>query len=308
MAQLTERQLKALFSGIDDSRVQRLQGNSYVKSWDVRRWLTRIFGFGGWNVETLELTVAASNSFQDGPKWRHTVVYRAQVRLTVKDENGTVIATYEDASAGDAVNQPSLGDAHDNAMKTALSGALKRCAVNLGDQFGLSLYNGGDTRPSVNWSLAYPKPTNEVIQQDPPVQAVATDDRESTGLAGHAVSSDDDGHDDAAKLTDADLYAALGSGHSDVEQAAERELDRRAAKGAVQNRPQPSEPVRDRSQPSAEQERRNLAWIAMLNTAQAANFADALPGQFQQSFGKPIEQGTVEEWIQATDLMKQACA
>lgn len=300
MAQLTERQLKALFSGIDDSRVQRLQGNSYVKSWDVRRWLTRIFGFGGWDVETLELTVASSNSFQDGTKWRHTIVYRAQVRLTVKDETGAVIATYEDASAGDAVNQPSLGDAHDNAMKTALSGALKRCAVNLGDQFGLSLYNGGDTRPSVNWSLAYPKPTNEVIQQDPPVQAVATDDRESTGLANPVISSDDADHGDAADLTDMELYAALGSGNSDVEQAAERELDRRAARG----RPEPSEPAADRPQPS----RRDMVWQAMHAVAEEAHFADALPGQFQQSFGKPLEQGTVEEWIQATDLMKQACA
>jgi hypothetical protein len=45
----------------------------------------------------------------------------------------------------------------------------------------------------------------------------------------------------------------------------------------------------------------------MQAVAREAHFADALPGQFHQSFGKPIEQGTVEEWKQATDLMKQAC-
>ena len=31
------------------------------------------------------------------------------------------------------------------AIKTAESQAFKRCAINLGDQFGLSLYNNGGT-------------------------------------------------------------------------------------------------------------------------------------------------------------------
>jgi hypothetical protein len=301
MAQLNERQLRALFSGIDQSRVQILKGNSYVKSWDVRRWLNRIFGFGGWDVETLELVVASSNSVQDGTKLRHTVVYRAQVRLTIKDENGKPIAHYEDGSAGDAVNQPSIGDAHDNAMKTALSGALKRCAANLGDQFGLSLYNGGDIRPQVNWSMAYPKPSDETVPQDPPVQAVRTDDRESV------IDETETEAESLAKLSDADLYAAAASGHYEVEEPAQQELMRRAGAGrpaAVQDRPQPSEIVRNGPPPSE----RDLVWQAMLATAEEAKFVDALPGQFHQSFGKPIEQGTVEEWKQATALMKEACA
>ena len=41
------------------------------------------------------------------------------------------------------------GDAHDMAIKTAETQALKRAAINLGDQFGLSLYKKGSTGPLV---------------------------------------------------------------------------------------------------------------------------------------------------------------
>jgi hypothetical protein len=102
-----------------------------------------------------------------------TVVYRAQVRLTVKDTSGQPVAVFEDAAAGDSPNQPSLGDAHDMAMKTSLSQALKRCAVNLGDQFGLSLYNDGSRDAVVMRSLAYMgEPVRE--SEDAPVRPEPT--------------------------------------------------------------------------------------------------------------------------------------
>jgi hypothetical protein len=171
-------------------------GFSHVEAWDIRRTLIRIFGFGGFNIETVSCelvqqiesppgTITYSNGTNDKTRW--TVVYRAQVRLTIKDPLGRPIALFEDGACGDSSNQPKLGDAHDNAMKTALSQALKRCAVNLGDQFGLSLYNGGGGRPDeqgyhravVVRTLAAPpssggapEPTGPVIDQaqDEPVQ------------------------------------------------------------------------------------------------------------------------------------------
>jgi hypothetical protein len=45
------------------------------------------------------------------------------------------------------------GDVHDMAIKTAESQALKRCATNLGDQFGLSLYRNGSADPVVTVTL-----------------------------------------------------------------------------------------------------------------------------------------------------------
>jgi hypothetical protein len=42
------------------------------------------------------------------------------------------------------------------AIKTAESDAFKRAAINLGDQFGLSLYNNGSTQPVVKQTLVAP--------------------------------------------------------------------------------------------------------------------------------------------------------
>ncbi|MFH8345039.1 Rad52/Rad22 family DNA repair protein [Streptomyces sp. NPDC018045] len=152
---LSAEQVKTLLAPINPGRVQNLRGQSHLEAWDVRRWLNRVFGFGGWADETLELACVAQVEIKPG---RWTVIYRAQVRLTVKTTDGRVLTTYDDAAMGDSRNQPSLGDAHDQAMKTALSQALKRCAHNLGDQFGLSLYNDGSRNPVGLWSAAHPVP------------------------------------------------------------------------------------------------------------------------------------------------------
>jgi hypothetical protein len=130
-----------------------------MEAWDIRRQLIRIFGFGGYSTETLALDLVAERETKQGERSRWTVVYRAQVRLTIYDADGKQIGTWDDGAAGDSVNQPSLGDAHDMAMKTALSQALKRCATNLGDQFGLSLYNNGSPEAVVSWSAAHPPKT-----------------------------------------------------------------------------------------------------------------------------------------------------
>jgi hypothetical protein len=81
-------------------------------------------------------------SGKDG-KTRWNVIYRA--RCTVDVGGG---ALYTEWAAGDATN-PTLADAHDQAIKTAESQAFKRCAMNLGDQFGLSLYRNGSTDATV---------------------------------------------------------------------------------------------------------------------------------------------------------------
>lgn len=184
---LTAPQLRLLHGGIHPNRVRNLRGMAHLEAWDVRRELIRVFGFGGFSIETISLDLV----HQEGgmrrkkdkkgqeygePYMAWTVVYRAQVRLTVLDTNGREISHWEDGAAGDSVNQPSLGDAHDMGMKTALSQALKRCAVNLGDQFGLSLYNDGAREPVVLFSAAHPpqewqkQPAPVPEPDDPPVK------------------------------------------------------------------------------------------------------------------------------------------
>ncbi|MFD9600230.1 Rad52/Rad22 family DNA repair protein [Streptomyces sp. NPDC059970] len=168
---LTPEQVTTLLAPINPSRVQNLHGQSHLEAWDVRRWLNRVFGFGGWSDETLELVCVAEREINPG---RWTVIYRAQVRLTVKTTDGRTLTAYDDAAMGDSRNQPSLGDAHDMAMKTALSQALKRCAHNLGDAFGLSLYNDGSRQAVGLWSAAHPKPKDDAaapaVPDDAPVK------------------------------------------------------------------------------------------------------------------------------------------
>ncbi|MCG7524910.1 Rad52/Rad22 family DNA repair protein [Streptomyces sp. OfavH-34-F] len=166
---LTAEQITTLLAPINPSRVQTLNRQSHVEAWDVRRWLNRVFGFAGWSTETLELVCVSEREISKG---RWTVIYRAQARLTVKTPDGRALSLWEDAAMGDSRNQPSLGDAHDMAMKTALSQALKRCAVNLGDGFGLSLYNDGSRRPVVQWSAVHtaPKDPEAAAAEDEPVK------------------------------------------------------------------------------------------------------------------------------------------
>lgn len=149
---LNETQIAALLKPIKPSRILHANGQSHVPAYDVAAHLTRIFGYGGWDTENCVATLSFEeselrkkrNSTEEYMAW--TVGYTATIRLVIKDEFGTVVAHYENGAGGDAVNQPSRGDAHHLAMTTAISTALKRCAAfGLGDQFGLSLYNKGAT-------------------------------------------------------------------------------------------------------------------------------------------------------------------
>lgn len=147
---LNPRQQEILLKGLNTSRISQRKGGggralSYLEAWDVKAHLIRIFGFGGFSSDVL----TANLMFEDqvGNNWN--VGYKVILRLHIHDLN----ATYTEAAVGSA-SLPQRGEAHDMAVKTAESDALKRAAINLGDQFGLSLYNNGSTAPVVTQTLA----------------------------------------------------------------------------------------------------------------------------------------------------------
>jgi len=111
-----------------------------------------VFGFGGWSAEVLSADLAFEDAVPTktgtGTNWN--VGYKVILRLRIHDLN----ATYTEAAIGKAT-LPQRGEAHDMAIKTAESDALKRAAINLGDQFGLGLYNNGSLRPVVGASIAH---------------------------------------------------------------------------------------------------------------------------------------------------------
>lgn len=280
MAQLTDRQVKLLASPIDPGRVARDgKGFNHLQVWDIRRYLTRVFGFAGWGEDITDVTLISERHTPNGTdRFKHTVIYRVTSKLSLYATDGTLLTSYSGSAVGEAINQPSLADAHDLALKTAASQALKRAAHNLGDQFGLSLYNGGDTRPVVNWSVAYPK--DEPVQPDPPVKA--------------------DPEDQDVAQADAEL-------DSRIEQAVST---------PVQNRPEPSTPANSTVPQAIEMEpgaylnpaamldpTMTAAWQEMLATAERIGFTDGLPAQFRSSFGVHLSQGTTEHYREATRIM-----
>lgn len=151
----TPEQVDQLLQPINPSRVLADgKGNAHVSQQDVTAHLIRVFGFGNWDTELLSCDVVFEDP-RDG-KGRFDVCYRATVRLTIKDSEGNEVCHYEDGSTGTAQNQK-RGDAHDLAMKSAISLALKRCAKSLGDQFGLSLYNKGQRAALVRGTIVHPR-------------------------------------------------------------------------------------------------------------------------------------------------------
>jgi len=146
---LTSEQVTELLKPINPSRVSKDgKGFAHVEAWDIRRKMNQIFGIGSWSsdVQQMQLVSEREVNGRDG-KARWNVIYRAQCVLRIGEMFGDT-ASYTEWAAGDATN-PTLADAHDQAIKTAESQAFKRCAINLGDQFGLSLYNDGSTQAVV---------------------------------------------------------------------------------------------------------------------------------------------------------------
>lgn len=103
--------------------------------------------------------------------------------MTVRDPHGVEVCHYEDSATGSAQNMPFFGDAHDFAVKNAVSYAVKRCAKNFGDQFGLALYGKGSTDALVGRTLVMPdgepeRRTVDVEEHAPAAVSLGNDERE----------------------------------------------------------------------------------------------------------------------------------
>lgn len=150
MANFSKVQRDTLLQPIKPHRVSKDgKGFSHVEAYEIKAHLNRLFGFEGWSTHIDSLSCFMEDGGDRGPDSKWTVGYLCTMTLTVGDK------TSSDASTGDATNQKSRADAHDLAVKSAVSGALKRCATALGDQFGLSLYAKGSMEALVKRVIPY---------------------------------------------------------------------------------------------------------------------------------------------------------
>ena len=199
MTAFTRQQVDQLLRPINRNRVLRDgKGHSHVSQQDVTAHLIRMFGFGSFDTDIVSVECVFEQERVDKKTGvstgRWDCCYRALLRLTIKDQDGNEICHYEDGSTATAQNQ-TRGDAHDLAYKSALSLAKKRAAINLGDQFGLSLYNKGQLAALVCGTLVVPdgEATTEDVQDGVPQQV---------SLGNDEVDRDLDGGTSAAPTTE----------------------------------------------------------------------------------------------------------
>ena len=109
---------------------------TYLEGWYAISEANRIFGFDGWNRETIEskCVLAREN------KGTFLAVYIARVRVTVQADGATIIREGHGTGEGRGT---SPGEVHDIALKAAETDATKRALATFGKPFGLQLYRGG---------------------------------------------------------------------------------------------------------------------------------------------------------------------
>lgn len=113
---------------------------SYIEGWHVISEANRIFGFDGWDRETVETKCVWTK--QNGS--RFSAAYVTRIRVTVKAGDATIVR--EGSGAGEA-HSASPGQAHEMAAKGAETDATKRALMTFGNAFGLSLYGGAGYEP-----------------------------------------------------------------------------------------------------------------------------------------------------------------
>jgi hypothetical protein len=106
---------------------------SYLEGWYAISAANRIFGFDGWNRETLEAKCVLARENRGA----FVAVYTAKVRITVHADGSIVVREGHGTGEGRG-NSP--GEAHDTALKAAETDATKRALTTFGRPFGLELY------------------------------------------------------------------------------------------------------------------------------------------------------------------------
>lgn len=137
---LNDDQKANLSAPLNRSQVkERKQGGrtfSYVEGWHVIAEANRIFGFDGWQRETIFATCIADYEREIGENKLpgFGVTYICKVRVTVGD------IVREGFGSGHGIDRD-RGLAHESAVKEAETDAMKRAFMTFGNPFGLALYD-----------------------------------------------------------------------------------------------------------------------------------------------------------------------
>lgn len=134
-----DTQIRKLRSKLKPAHIKTREADGatlhYVEGWHVVAEANRIFGFDGWDRESVTSTCVWTK--QTG--LRFSAAYVTRVRITVRAGDERIVR--EGCGAGES-NASSPGHAHEFAAKAAETDATKRALSTFGNSFGLSLYAG----------------------------------------------------------------------------------------------------------------------------------------------------------------------
>jgi hypothetical protein len=167
---LTFEQMEELVKSINQLYVAQKNKMSYLSQHQARAEMNRIFGYGNWDSEVTMMRCDYEERLVDSdPRWPKDfkskqpkvsgsgaywiVGYEGAVRVTIRDLWGMPVATYLEHHFEESAPQPNRGEARALALTSVESYALRRSLINLGDRFGLGLYNGGSVAPHGQYTI-----------------------------------------------------------------------------------------------------------------------------------------------------------
>lgn len=146
----TDTQVRALRRAVPAGQVRTRVSNGkeldYVEGWYLIDVANRIFGFDGWDRETVETRQVLSRESRG--TWH--AVYVAKVRVAVRA--GDRLTVREGHGTGEG-RGALPGEAHDLALKAAETDATKRALATFGKAFGLALYAHGRGRRDLSTNV-----------------------------------------------------------------------------------------------------------------------------------------------------------
>ena len=155
------KQLQALRRSLNSRHIRTREANgrelSYIEGWYAISEANRIFGFDGWNRETVDSRCVLARENRGS----FLAVYVAKVRITVQADGATIVREGHGSGEGRGT---SPGDVHDIALKAAETDATKRALATFGKPFGLELYRK-DKDPALQT-----QPTHQPAAASPPTQ------------------------------------------------------------------------------------------------------------------------------------------
>ena len=135
----TQTQVRKLRAKLKPQHIRTREADgitlSYLEGWHVIAEANRVFGFEGWDRET----VSSDCVWTKQVNGRYCAAYVCRIRVRVRA--GDVLITREGSGAGES-NAATPGQAHEFAAKAAETDATKRALMTFGNAFGLSLYAG----------------------------------------------------------------------------------------------------------------------------------------------------------------------